>query len=363
MEAVRAGEAYLLADQSIERNVGSAADAHRHNHPARLDDREHVPKRDTNPGAFEACVEIAFVGGIEQGEPIRFAAGIHGRRGSHFDCGCQRCVSEIDGDDFLSTRELRRTHEQGSNRSCAHDQDALAEHAARIVDGVQADGERLGAGGFFQPDITNRFAPKILDDDLVAKTAVAMRLAHRASEKLHLKAMLLLSDLAEAAMAAGEAGAKCDAASRFDVRDLAADGLDCAGDFVAQDDGFADLDRSDAAIPEVMDVRAAEAAGTNAHTDLFGTDIADLARFNAHIALPMEHAGPGLHGQSSLSLYWLHHLHGVSQLRRSYTGVKKSGCCVSIDGRSSMISRKCSRILLSASSGEADSIASTMAVC
>jgi len=326
MEAMRAGEAYFLAHQGIERNVGSIADAHRHDHSSRPDDREHIPERDTNPGAFKTRVEITFVGGIEQGKLIRFAAGINGRRGTHLDCGSQRRVGEIYGDDLLGTRELRRTYQQRTDRSRAHDEDALAEHAAGIVDGVQADGERLGAGGFVQPDIADRFALKILDDDLVAKTAVAMRLAHGAAEKLHFEAMLLLPDLAEAAMAAGKAWANCDAASRLDVRDLGADGFDGAGDLVPEDDGFTDLDRSDATIPEIMDIRAAEAAGADAHADLLGTDIADLARFNTHVALPVEHASPGLHGQSSSSFFGWRHLREMSQLppalcRREKVGV------------------------------------------
>src|SRR5262249_44499231 len=205
----------------------------------------------------------------------------------------------------LGARELCSTNQQCADRARAHDQDALAEHAACIVDSVQADGERLGAGGFIKPDIADHLALKILHDDLVAKAAIAVRLAHRAAEKLHFQAMLLLPDPAEAAMTAGQAGTKRDAVSRLDARDLAADGFNGAGDFVAEDDGFADLDRSDAAIPEIMDIRAANAAGADAYADLFRTDIADLARVDTHIALPMEHAGPDLHGQSSPGSCWL----------------------------------------------------------
>ena len=161
---------------------------------------------------------------------------------------------------------------------------------------MQADGERFGAGGFVQPDVADRFALKILNDHLVAKAAIAMGLAHRAAEKLHFEAMLLLPDLAEAAIAAGEARAERDAVTRLYVRDFTADGFDGAGDFVAQDDGLADLDRSDATIPEIVDVRAAETTGADAHAALFWTDIADFARFDAHITLSMEHADPGLHG-------------------------------------------------------------------
>jgi hypothetical protein len=124
---------------------------------------------------------------------------------------------------------------------------------------METDGERFSTGRFVQPDIADDLALKILDDDLVAKTAVAVRLAHRAAEKLHFEAMLLLSDLTEAAMAAGQAGAKCDTVARLDVGDLAADGFHRAGHFVTEDDGFADLDRPDAAIPEIMDIRPTEA--------------------------------------------------------------------------------------------------------
>ena len=111
MKAMSTGEAYLLAYQGVERNLGSAADAHRHDCPPRFDDRKHVAERDTDAGAFEARVEIAFFGGVEPSEPVRLGAGVDGRVRAHLDGGSERRISEVNGDNFLRARKLRSTHD------------------------------------------------------------------------------------------------------------------------------------------------------------------------------------------------------------------------------------------------------------
>src|SRR6516165_7151331 len=110
MKTMRTGETYLLAYQGVERNLGSAADAHRHDCPQRFDDRKHVAERDTDASAFEARVEIAFFGRVERSEPVWLGAGVDGRVRAHLDGGRQRCVGEVDGDDFLRARKPCRTH-------------------------------------------------------------------------------------------------------------------------------------------------------------------------------------------------------------------------------------------------------------
>lgn len=64
---------------------------------------------------------------------------------------------------------------------------------------------------------------------------------------------------------------------------------------MTKDDGVVHAYRSDPAIPEVMNVGSAYAAGTHSDQRLGWTQFSNLAHFNAHIAFCVEHTSPGLH--------------------------------------------------------------------
>ena len=84
-------------------------------------------------------------------------------------------------------------------------------------------------------------------------------------------------------MAAGAAGIDRDAVARLHAADLLADGLDPAGDLMAQDQRFAHPDRAETAMQVVMQVRAADAAGLDADADVERTEIGRCRLFDAQI--------------------------------------------------------------------------------
>ncbi len=121
-----------------------------------------------------------------------------------------------------------------------------------------------------------------------------MREAHRRAVEQHVRAVLLQTHLAIAAMAAGAARIDRDAITWLHPRDLAADRLDPAGDLMAEDHRLAHADRAEATMQIVMQVRAADAAGLDPHAHVARPELRSGRRLDPQILLGMN--DDGTHG-------------------------------------------------------------------
>ena len=81
-----------------------------------------------------------------------------------------------------------------------------------------------------------------------------MGCAHRTAKKLHLKTMLLLTRQTEFAFTARATGAQGHTITGAHTADMGADGLNSACHFMAHDDRFGDANRTDPALPVIMDI-------------------------------------------------------------------------------------------------------------
>src|SRR5271168_1135865 len=114
-----------------------------------------------------------------------------------------------------------------------------------------------------------------LADEQLAKRALHMWETHRAAIETHIETMVLPALEAELARVAGEARVHRDPIADRDAASLGADGLDDARDLMAEHHRLAQPHDSEAAVIVIMQVRAADAAGGNAHERL---RFADLGR-------------------------------------------------------------------------------------
>ena len=116
---------------------------------------------------------------------------------------------------------------------------------------------------------------------------------HRAAVETHIEAMLLQAGLAEAALAAGQAGVDRDAHAGFQRLNAAAGFLDNAGRFMAENQRLLQADRAEPAMLVIMQVRAADAAGLDANFHLAGAGAGSggADRFDAQVMRRMDDGG------------------------------------------------------------------------
>src|SRR5690606_10042255 len=134
---------------------------------------------------------------------------------------------------------------------------------------VQADGERLGDGGLGEgragPDL---LALEGLGHDEVAEAALLVGKPHRRAVEAHMQAMLAQALSAVAAGIARPARIERHAIAGDQPFDALSNRLDGARQLVTEDDRLAHADRAETAVVEVVQVRAADAAGADAHQHL-----------------------------------------------------------------------------------------------
>ena len=303
MEAMRADQRNFLADQGVHRNISTGHDTDLHNATAWLHHREELLQHGANAGTFKADIEITLVSGIIRRQTIRLLCRIDRHIGSHCQRGFQGCFGNIHGNDFPGTGSPRRTDQQRTDRPDARHQNPLAKEAACLIDGMNPDGQRLGAGGFFNGNrITHRNALMFLGDQVATESTVTMRFAHGATEKLHVEAVLLLAGKTEFAMIAGTAGTDGNTLARTHTGDLGSHRLDRPGGLMPHDDRFGHTDRADAAFPVIVNIRTADPASAHAHQHLARPHFADFTLFDAQIFLRVQHTGFCFHFISSPKL-------------------------------------------------------------
>ena len=209
----------------------------------------------------------ADLGGAAQGlrHPVR-----------HHDQGCS---GPPRGDD-----------EHRADRPATGHQHRLAEQRAGAIDGMEGDGERLRHRALAVAHALGQ-AKRLagVDDDLLAERALHMRHPHGAAVVAHVEAMVLQAELAVATAAAGPARADGDALAGRVVAHRSARLLDHARHLMAEDHGLLDPHRTEAAMLEVVQVGAADAAGAHAHPELLGPDLRRLDVLDAEIAGGVNH--------------------------------------------------------------------------
>ena len=162
---------------------------------------------------------------------------------------------------------------------------------------MQADGERLGSGRLGQRRAGRyRLALRSLGDDVLAKRALFVGKGHGRTVKAHVEAMLGEPLCAITAAAAGPARIQGDGIALLQAGDAGADRIDGAGDLMAENHRFSEPDRSEARLMIVVQIRAADAAGTDRDTHLAVTGCCDRVAFDPEIIFVVEAANPGFHG-------------------------------------------------------------------
>ena len=127
---------------------------------------------------------------------------------------------------------------------------------------MQADRKRLGHRGFAERQLfRDRDRLRRVDRDMLAKTALHMRHAHRAAHEAHVEALIAHALAAMDADAAGTARIDRDARARRKMRNAGADRGDDAGDFVPERHRLLDPHGAEAAVVIIMQVGTADAAG------------------------------------------------------------------------------------------------------
>ena len=121
-------------------------------------------------------------------------------------------------------------------------------------------------------------------DKHFAEGALNVREGHGRAVKAHVQAMVRQALQAILAGAAGAGGRDGDEVAQGEAMGTLAEGGDVAGDFVAEDHGFFEADRAEAAVVEIVQVRAADAAGSEADLDLTGAGGFFSVVFKAQIA-------------------------------------------------------------------------------
>jgi hypothetical protein len=193
-------------------------------------------------------------------------------------------------DDFTGTGMAGGEQDEHADRAHAGDDDAIARAECGAGERVQGDGERFGEDGDRWIEPVRQFDELSgLDRDFGAERALDMRAAHRAAEEAHVEAMVAHAISAEAADAAGQRGVDRHRIAHREVRDAGAEASNGADDFVAEHHGFGEPDRAEAAVADIVQVRAADAATIDPNTRLTGAGRRSGARLDAEIAGAMDH--------------------------------------------------------------------------
>ena len=217
---------------------------------------------------FEQGVEIALVRlpGVER---LGLARDVDGAIDADAGGERQRAVGDVGDDDLRGAGAPRRDGAQCADRAAAADERALAHQRTGAARRMQRHRERLGHRGFGQAhavgrDVRLRFEA----DDRLAECALDMREAHRATVEPHVEALVLPPLQAIAAVIAGHARTDRDAVADLDSPRLRADRFDDAGDFVAENHRFLQPHGAEAAVVVIVEIRAADAAESDAHADI-----------------------------------------------------------------------------------------------
>ena len=173
---------------------------------------------------------------------------------------------DIGCDDLGRARVAGGDDRQAADRTAAGDEDALAGQRSRLRHRMQTNRQRFGKGGLAHREPRrDREGLMLVDHDLVAEGALHVRKAHRASEEAHVEALMARSLKAIAASSAGVAWVDGDAVARLHANDARPHGNNRPRHLMAEDHRLLQPHGAEAAMLEVVQVGAADAAA--AHLD------------------------------------------------------------------------------------------------
>ena len=298
VEAERAAELDLLGDERVHRQGHVAAEAELDHDRPRPGREKRAGQGAAAAGCLEDDVEPALVG-VEAVETARFVAHVDGEVGADAPGKRERLVGQVGRHHFACAGVAGDEDRQGADRAGPGHQNPLAQQCSGLSRAVQANGQRLGKGGVFQPHAgrqLDRLVPGA--DQHLAEPALHVREAHGAAEEAHVETVARRSFEAEAASAAGSARVDRYVVAGLHVGHGGANHHHLASDLVARDQRFADADRAEAAVLVVVQVRAADAAVADAHLDVVQPERRDIGLPDSDIPGGMDDYG--LHGRLSV---------------------------------------------------------------
>jgi hypothetical protein len=122
-----------------------------------------------------------------------------------------------------------------------------------------------------------------IDNKRLAKSPLDVRKAHRTAVKPHIHAVVVHALLAKAAHTARPRRRNRNALANAHAVDLAAHGFDHARDLVPQHHGLFDPHRAEAAVLEVMQVGATDAAKSHPDPQLLRAQALGIQRIQAQV--------------------------------------------------------------------------------
>jgi len=157
---------------------------------------------------------------------------------------------------------------------------------------MEADGQRLRAGGFCKGDV-RIVQPDALPDirnHQIAESSLFMGKPQGGAEEPHIKAVLLQTLVTIRAGIAGAAGINGHAVADRKTVDTFAQGTNRSRNLVPQNDRLPDTDGAEAAILEIVQVRSANTPGPHGEKYLSGAGRGHVDLLDADIALGVEAA-------------------------------------------------------------------------
>ena len=126
-----------------------------------------------------------------------------------------------------------------------------------------------------------------VDHQLLTESTLYVGVAHGTAVVAHIQTMVLQAVLTVVAQAAGPAGTHGDPIADSERTDRGPYPLDDAGNFVTENHRLTNTDGAEAAVAEVVQVRAADATATDANLQLIGPELGGEHLFDTQVARGM----------------------------------------------------------------------------
>ena len=154
---------------------------------------------------------------------------------------------------------------------------------------MQGHRQRLGHRAFGVAYAVSEFVGLArADDDLLAERTLHMGHAHGAAEIAHVQTMVLQSKLTKAALSARVTGIDGDAVAARQVLHARRHLFQHTRHLVPQHHGLLNANGAKTAVLEIVQIRAANAAGSNSHAHLVACDRWRGIVFDAQVAGRMD---------------------------------------------------------------------------
>ena len=159
--------------------------------------------------------------------------GIDRKVGAEFECNLALTLDGLQQNDLGGAGVFGELHHEQADHAATDDDDGTARLDIAHVDAVQAAGNGLGHSALFKARVVSEFVNLLhIDGAILGKATV-----NRGAVAGHMLAVVVDAIAAGLAAAAGMVGVDAHAVARLKAGDVAAHGLDHAGELMAQDRG------------------------------------------------------------------------------------------------------------------------------